>query len=148
MILAKPTFEEAAPTKFEGHAITVDDGYRPNCEWEAPCGHQHEIFYYNATNEDGWKCTVCDTKYGFNPILDRVMLYSKVMGILMDMTQSELVHVSNSGHGDGLVYHAMTLCVEHQAFDQQSIIEYLLSGFGGGHAAYWKQKAEEWTLEL
>lgn len=107
------------------------------------CEHNDKnIYYFNATNEDGWLCTACKTELGFRPDLDRRLIYTKVMGILMDLHTHKFIYVSNASHGDGIKATVVNMCKEKDAYDQYSIISFILECVGAkSHAEYWRQKS-------
>jgi hypothetical protein len=105
--------------------------------------HEHEFYFYACTNEDGWKCCACDEKPGeppgFSPELDRKYIARKVFGLLDDLHNHDLVHVSNGCGGDSIVAAVSERCRREGVYDQQSILAFILGEDGGSHARYWKE---------
>lgn len=104
--------------------------------------HEHEFYYYAATNEDGWKCCACDEKPGeppgFCPELDRKLIERKVFGLLDDLHNASLVYVSNGCGGDAIVASVAERCRSEGVYDQASILAFIVGEDGGSHAKFWK----------
>ncbi len=113
------------------------------------CKHE-TVFYYPSINEDGWKCLDCGD-LGFRPDLDKSHIYSKVMGILMDMCEKKLIYVSNGTQGDIIRENVASICLKKGAYDQYSIILEIMKDWNvgtKGHSTYWKKKSKEYFKEL
>lgn len=105
------------------------------------CGD--EVYWYSATNEDGWRCCRCQHKPGeppgFSPQLDRDLIAIKVHSILHDMHESNVVYVSSGSMGDGIACMVEKMCVKDQKYDQYSIALFILKVMAPSHAKYWKK---------
>jgi hypothetical protein len=108
-----------------------------------PCTHEDLYFYACPATEAGWKCASCDFRPGeppgFSPEHDRSRIRMKVMGLLLDLHNHELVCVSNGSHGDGLEEMVAVRCEREERFDQYSILLFLLEAMTPSHAEYWKK---------
>lgn len=106
----------------------------------------HEYHYFAATNEDGWKCSWCQHKPGeppgFSPELDRARLEFKVFALLSDLTNADLVYVSNGTSGDAIVSEVEKRCRKEQRYDQYSILLFILDLMTERHALYWSKVSE------
>jgi hypothetical protein len=104
---------------------------------------EHDFHYYLTVNEAGWRCVNCDHKpgepEGYSPQLDRENLYFKVHAVLSDLVMANLLHVSNSSHGDAIVAAVSDECQKQGLYDQESIALYILRGSQPSHAKYWKK---------
>lgn len=102
---------------------------------------EHDYHWYPATNEAGWRCCVCNYKPGeppgFAPGLDRAELYRKVWGLLLDLTNANLVYVSNGSGGDALAEDVAAVCEKLDRYDQYTILRELLGAMAKSHGEYW-----------
>jgi hypothetical protein len=102
---------------------------------------EHEFYYYPETNEAGWRCSACKFKpgepAGFSPELDRSRTDMKVMSMLMDLTEQDLVSVSNGEHGEAIALAVTKRCHAAKRFDQYSILLFILELMTERHARYW-----------
>lgn len=109
-------------------------------------GCQHEFYWYAAMNEEGWRCCTCKHKPGeppgFSPALDRSLIAIKVMCLLNDLSNANLVYVSNGTGGDELAEDVARQCQAREIYDQRSILGFLLSRMTHGHAKYWKEVSD------
>jgi hypothetical protein len=108
---------------------------------------EHDYHWYSdGCNEAGWKCTACDHQPGeppgFSPQLDRERIFWKVGAVLHDMTDADLISVSNGSEGDCLTAQIADRCVAENLFDQYSIQLFLLREMTPSHAEYWKEIGE------
>lgn len=107
---------------------------------------EHQYHWYAATNEDGWKCWMCEHKPGeppgFAPALDRSEIRMKVFGILHDLHDAGIIYISNSSQGDSLEYHIANRCRMEERFDSYSIALFILEAMTDSHAAFWKKISE------
>lgn len=109
------------------------------------CAHRN-LFWYLATNEDGWKCVDCDLKPGeppgYSPAHDSSHLRVKVSNILDEMHTAGLVYVSNATEGEVLT-DAVTFKLQQSGdWDQYSIVAAIMAERTPSHAAYWRQKSD------
>ena len=112
---------------------------------QATCEH-HGLFWYLATNEDGWRCVDCDWRpgdpAGFSPQHDRSHLIVKVRNILHDLHEAGFIYVSNGSHGEHIAATVATICDRLQLFDQYGIISRILLHLSSDHSAYWRRISE------
>jgi hypothetical protein len=115
------------------------------------CKHETDwVFYYPVINEDGWKCVKCNEKLGFRPDLDKMLIGTKVRGLLDDLHTHGLIYVSNGSSGDCIEANVSMRCRETGRFDQYSIILFIMEDCNVGtedHAKYWKEKGGEVHLD-
>jgi hypothetical protein len=108
------------------------------------CDHDYQ--YFAATNENGWRCVFCKDQPGeppgFSPELDRSRLEFKVFALLNDLTNSDLVYVSNGTGGDAIVGDVESRCRKEQRYDQYSILLFILDVMTERHALYWSKVSE------
>jgi hypothetical protein len=101
------------------------------------------LYYYAATNEDGWKCSACGIRpgepAGYSPELDRSLIDRKVDGLLHDASSAKLVYVSNSSAGDGIVSSVAAECRRLGRYDQGTILLLIVQGWTKSHADYWQR---------
>ncbi len=107
------------------------------------CQHR-DFYYYPAVNEEGWKCVGCGRLMpgepdGFRPDLDREEIYIKVGGLLNDLCDANLVRVSNGSGGDYLTRKIAARCESEGAYDQYSILLFILEEMTPSHRDYWKK---------
>jgi len=101
------------------------------------CKHEN-VHYYSCINEDGWKCVDCSEKLGYRPDLDVEQIFMKVFGVLHDMTDAAIVHVSNGTMGDIITSNVGCRCQQEDLYDQYSIARFILEDSNlVGHACYW-----------
>jgi len=112
----------------------------------APCAHTM-VFWYPATNEDGWACGDCGEKLGFRPDLDRRDTVVKVNNILHDLHDHTLVYVSNSTHGEIVAAGVAGLCAEIGCYDQWTIIRLIMAHPNIDAGAYWRDRSAVWLQE-
>jgi len=102
------------------------------------CGDQ--LFWYPAINEQGWKCCSCGHQpgepAGYSPHLDKACIQSKVYALLMDVSDSKLIYISNGSHGDGMTSLVASRCVELDRYDQTTILR-LIFETDASHCDYW-----------
>ncbi len=110
------------------------------------CAHA-AVFWYAATNEDGWACGNCDCKLGFRPDLDRRDTVVKVNSILHDLHDHTLVYVSNSTHGEIVAAAVAASCREADRYDQGTIIRLIVAHPDIDSGAYWRDRAGAWLAE-
>lgn len=111
--------------------------------------HKHEfVWKLNDCNETGWHCLGCDHKPGeppgYSPHLDRSHTDEKIASILMSLHMQDFVYVSNGTEGADIEVEVARRCHRDAAFDQLSIIGFIVDelGRGGKHAAYWREIGE------
>lgn len=113
----------------------------PNtCECPKPCW----IWRLASCNESGWTCTICNMKApgdppGYRPDLDRKEVKEKVRAVLMTMHETDLIYVSNSDHGEGIIGSVARACIKAGMFAQSSIIHRIIGGMDDGKS--WKEQA-------
>jgi hypothetical protein len=108
------------------------------------CKHTEikNIFYHNAINEDGWQCH-CGEVLGFRPDLDRLLIFSKVMGIMQDLHEHKFIYFSNGTEGESICEYITERCNKEKRYDQYFIIKEIFAIRWEGHSDFWKKKAEE-----
>ena len=108
------------------------------------CKHTEikNIFYHNAINEDGWQCH-CGEVLGFRPDLDKLLIFSKVMGIMQDLHEGKFIYFSNGTEGEFICEHIVERCKKEKRYDQYFIIKEIFAIRWEGHSDFWKKKAEE-----
>ena len=110
------------------------------------CAHA-TVFWYAATNEDGWRCADCDQKLGFRPDLDRRETAVKVDNILHDLHDHTLVYVSNSTHGEIVAAGVAGQCEELGCYDQWTIIRLIMAHPDIDAGCYWRDRSAVWLRE-
>jgi hypothetical protein len=117
------------------------------------CAHPDETLYWvvnekheAACNEAGWFCGNCSALLGFRPDLDRSEAEVKVQSVLLRLHDTGFVYVSNGTQGDLVIEHVARRCEEQNAYDQYSILRFLLEdpNLGGTHAGFWQKEARDW----
>lgn len=107
------------------------------------CKHE-ELRWDLSINEDGWVCVdPCGKKLGFRPDRDRSDVAVKIECLLLYLDESKIFSVSNSTEGEMIVRAVAERCVAENAYDQTSLIRFILEGDGESHADYWRKKAHE-----
>lgn len=109
------------------------------------CGVEY-LVWNRATNENGWTCLKCGTKPGeppgFCPDLDRSQIAIKVDCLLRDLVDANFVHVSNASDGAMLTDAVVYSCQKSGLFDQQYIIQKIVSAWIERHSEYWRKVSE------
>lgn len=109
------------------------------------CAHRN-LFWYLATNEDGWQCVDCGLKPGeppgYSPPHDSSHLDVKVSNVLDEMHTAGLIYVSNGTEG-----HVIACSVAHKLresgdWDQYSIVSAIMAELTPSHAAYWRLQSD------
>jgi hypothetical protein len=107
------------------------------------CKHETPQWHLTDCNEDGWKCAECGHAFGFRPDFDREHTLDKVETVLFWLVEHDFLYVSNASEADGVAHEVAKLCRAADEYDQQTIV-YLLAAVGrGGHAAYWREQAQQ-----
>ena len=107
----------------------------------AECRHD---FHWRMSdcNEAGWICVNCKHKPGeppgFSPQTDRAEIARKVESVLLTLHESDVIYVSNSDCGDGIVANVVGRCRDSGLFDQWTIARFILESEAPSHAKYWK----------
>jgi len=110
------------------------------------CGSLEHTFYFAAINEDGWRCVRCDVSPGeppgFSPEHDRALIENKVNGLLHDLADAKLVHVSNGSAGEAIMAVVSAECRKRGRFDQGTITMLIVEAWAKGHAEYWAKVSD------
>lgn len=107
------------------------------------CRHETPQWHLADCNEDGWKCAECGHAFGFRPDFDREHTHDKVDTILFWLHEQDFIYISNSSEGASLTHAVAEKCRETNTYDQQSIIHLIVSHGLAGHAAFWREEAEQ-----
>lgn len=98
-----------------------------------------DVQYYPAINEEGWK-EVGGESLGYRPDLDYHLTQTKVMGIILDLHHHEFIYVSNGGDGESLAMAVTARCHAELAFDQGSILRFILEHPYLSERTYWAEQ--------
>lgn len=107
-----------------------------------------DVQFYPAPNEDGWK-EIGGEELGYRPDLDREHIYTKVMGLQLDLHQQNFIYVSNGTQGEWITDWVTRRCEKLQRFDQYTILKLIFECPEVGverHAEFWAQRARESEL--
>lgn len=111
------------------------------------CRHNHITWNLDGANERGWSCVACHAPIGaegFSPQHDRELITDKVEAVLMHMNHLDLVYMSNSDHGFGVVHQVVTRCRSENTYDQISIARFILEIEGNArHVKFWQDEARK-----
>ena len=103
------------------------------------------IHWYWSINEEGWhKNGVC---LGYRPDLCKEHIESKVIGILLELSESEIFYISNGTEGDMLTSLVADRCIKENKYDQHSIVLFIAEHETPSHAEYWASKAANWNSD-
>lgn len=109
------------------------------------CTHE-SIYWYPAVNEDGWKCVDCGAQPGeppgFSPVHDRERLFHKVDGILRDLHEAGIIHVSSGSEGMAIAEAIEARCRDLGLYDQYTIASQILLALAERHAKYWAKVSD------
>jgi hypothetical protein len=101
-------------------------------------------WHLSPADEAGWRCAACSAPApgdppGYRPDLDRSEIDEKCRAILDHLVMADLVHVSNSTEGEGLIGSTARRCLVSGWLDQYSIVQALLALLNRTHAEYWRR---------
>lgn len=110
-------------------------------ENNCPHNSEAELFYYNGINESGWKCLRCKEELGYRPDLDKKLIRAKITGMLLDLTEAKIVHVSNGSEGEGITEYVALVCEKEDRYDQYFIALVILQRMTPSHSDYWSNES-------